>query len=286
MKLRMVAAPLILLPALFRGRKASNRMYAEDYDKRAPTYDTAKGRSEMAAVSERLLERAETPGCRRVLDLACGTGHVTALLAERFPGIAIDAVDISQAMLKEARRKMGELANVSFRQTSMEDFLKGCPVGQYGLITCMWGIGYAHPRRVLQLIARALANNGSVAVAVNTRQSLMEVQELYARILLRHPFYLKGVPCIGFPRSQKQFMRWVHRAGLAPEFVNESDLLIEFKSGTEFVKWLRDAGQAAGLEASIRPDCREKVFREIEGLLRNSPFRVTHRFIEFIGQRK
>lgn len=52
-----------------------------------------------------LLARVPLSAPRRIVDLGCGAGNVTRLLAERFPGAAITGVDNSAAMLERARRE-------------------------------------------------------------------------------------------------------------------------------------------------------------------------------------
>lgn len=49
-----------------------------------------------------LLARVRHPDPRLVVDLGCGTGHITRLLAERWPGAAVVGVDHSPQMLAEA----------------------------------------------------------------------------------------------------------------------------------------------------------------------------------------
>ena len=49
-----------------------------------------------------LLEEQHCPG-KRLLDLGCGTGSITMLLAQK--GYRITAVDLSADMLAQARRK-------------------------------------------------------------------------------------------------------------------------------------------------------------------------------------
>jgi trans-aconitate 2-methyltransferase len=53
-----------------------------------------------------VLERLPLAGDERVLDAGCGTGRVTELLLRRLPRGTVVALDASQAMLVEARRRL------------------------------------------------------------------------------------------------------------------------------------------------------------------------------------
>lgn len=59
------------------------------------------------------------PGMR-VLDAGCGSGHVMALLAERFSGIQLEGVDLSEDMVNKARRTITPFANASVRQGDVQ----------------------------------------------------------------------------------------------------------------------------------------------------------------------
>ncbi len=50
-----------------------------------------------------LLARAELAAPARVIDLGCGAGNVTALLAQRFPTAEVIGIDASESMLAKAR---------------------------------------------------------------------------------------------------------------------------------------------------------------------------------------
>jgi trans-aconitate 2-methyltransferase len=58
------------------------------------------------------------PGMR-VIDLGCGTGELTAMLAERLPDSQVEGVDASGAMLAQAMPRAG--ARLSFRQADIRD---------------------------------------------------------------------------------------------------------------------------------------------------------------------
>lgn len=57
---------------------------------------------------------------RRIVDLGCGTGELTATLADRWPGAQILGVDSSPDMISRAAKFASD--GVEFRQTRIEDF--------------------------------------------------------------------------------------------------------------------------------------------------------------------
>ena len=90
------------------------RSHARRFDALAPRWDTI--RSDVAE-SRRMLEGAldelRMTAPARVLDVGTGTGQAAGMLAQRFPGAQIDAVDASAQMIELARAKP-ELATVNF----------------------------------------------------------------------------------------------------------------------------------------------------------------------------
>lgn len=49
---------------------------------------------------------------RNIFDLGCGTGHLTKIIADRFPGATITGVDSSPDMLAQARREFPDISFV------------------------------------------------------------------------------------------------------------------------------------------------------------------------------
>src|SRR4051794_29229018 len=64
--------------------------------------------SPQEAMGRDVLDRLDLRGDERVLDAGCGTGRVTALLVDRLPQGGVVAVDGSQAMVDETRRRFGD----------------------------------------------------------------------------------------------------------------------------------------------------------------------------------
>lgn len=89
-----------------------------------------------ADLLDRVLEAAELRPGQRAADLGCGRGGVSAYLANRF-GLAVDAVDMSEAMLAGARERLAArdaraAGSVTLYQGRAEDFLENG--GAYDLV--------------------------------------------------------------------------------------------------------------------------------------------------------
>jgi trans-aconitate 2-methyltransferase len=64
------------------------------------------------AMARDVMDRLDLRGDERVLDAGCGTGRVTELLLERVPNGSVVAVDGSEAMVAQARERLGDRAQV------------------------------------------------------------------------------------------------------------------------------------------------------------------------------
>ncbi|MFD1586715.1 class I SAM-dependent methyltransferase [Halorientalis brevis] len=81
------------------GSESTNRWNAADYD---------DDHAFVFEYGESLLDRLDPQSDERVLDLGCGTGHLTAEIADR--GATVLGVDQSAAMIREARESYPDLA--------------------------------------------------------------------------------------------------------------------------------------------------------------------------------
>lgn len=110
-----------------------------------------------------VLRSLRPPAGARILDLPCGYGRHAALLARR--GFHVVGVDLSRAMLAEARRRFTEGPRLRFRRADMrcitfrEEF--------YAVINLYTSFGYFTPAQneaVLRRMARALRPGGRLLV--------------------------------------------------------------------------------------------------------------------------
>src|SRR5439155_8593836 len=81
---------------------------SRDWD--AATYDRVS--DPQLSWAREQLERLELGGDEVVLDAGCGSGRVTALLADRVPHGRVYAVDVAPSMAKHAQEALGDRATI------------------------------------------------------------------------------------------------------------------------------------------------------------------------------
>ncbi len=81
------------------------------------------------------------PSGERMLDLGCGTGHLTSRVGKRFKEVF--AVDHSKGMLNIAKQNIeqSKLKNVSFIEKDAVEFVKSSPDQTFDLVGC---VGFLH----------------------------------------------------------------------------------------------------------------------------------------------
>jgi SAM-dependent methyltransferase len=113
--------------------------------------------------SRQFLERFAALGPQRVLDLGCGPGYTTRLLAEIFSKAQVVGVDSSPNFIELARRAPSE--RVSFIVGDVTDPLGG---GTFDFLYCRYLLTHiAHVGPTIELWARYLRPGGLLAIEEN-----------------------------------------------------------------------------------------------------------------------
>ena len=231
----------------------------QDYNSLASTYDQYFSKFTRPH-SQELVRRLNINNSATVLDLACGTGTITAELRKYISEKGrILAVDSSEQMLKKAKDKINE-KNVEFICGDMLEILDECQENSFDCVTCGWAIGYASPLKLLKKIKRVLKHNGKIGIIENRKDTLAPLRRTGIEVMQRYPQYIRyGMDLtLRLPRDKSYLERLYKKAGLKSLEVWEGEVKLNFKDGREVLSWVLHTGASAGFDKIMDPKVKGK----------------------------
>lgn len=148
------------------------------FSRNAKTYDDyAVVQKEM---SRKLISIVKTESPKRILEIGCGTGFLTSLIADTYPEAKIIALDLAPGMIEVAKTRLSESnldQNIEFKCADAEaDF----PEGPFDLIisnaTFQW---FNHPDQMAVKILGNLSRNGQCLFSTFGSQTFIELGQAF-----------------------------------------------------------------------------------------------------------
>ena len=139
-----------------------------------PEINRSYDRWERSALLKSLISKSQKPRQRSALDLGCGIGRLSLLLAEQ--GYNVTAVDLSEEMLLRCRKRIAKnnvLGSVEFVHSSSHN--AELSNRRYNIITCFGLLEHLPPRERSATMRHAfahLASRGRMFVVVNNAACL------------------------------------------------------------------------------------------------------------------
>jgi malonyl-CoA O-methyltransferase len=161
----MAATPFFSTGSLPSVSEVRKQRIRQRFSRAAETYDAhAEVQKDMALrLLRELREGSGVKDVERILEIGCGTGYFTALLAERYPEARIIALDFAEGMAQLAGKRLAGKDNVSVLCEDGERYLAAC-AGPFDLIcansTLQW---FDDLRAGLGQIGRLLSGQGCFA---------------------------------------------------------------------------------------------------------------------------
>lgn len=138
------------------------RQFGQVFDDVAEAYDEVRPGYPDELVDLAVERGGLGPGSR-VLEIGCGTGKLTELLAAR--GLDVDAVDPGPNMIEAARRRVGENASVRFHVARFEDI--ELPANAYAAVFSATAFHWVDPAVGWRKSASLLEPGGLLALLMH-----------------------------------------------------------------------------------------------------------------------
>ena len=227
------------LPQVSESRKQRIR---QRFSRAAGTYDAhAEVQKELAVrLLRELPQGSGSEGIERILEIGCGTGRFTAMLAERYPKARIVALDFAEGMAQMAGKRLADTGNVSVRCEDGERFLSTCSE-TFDLIcansTLQWfdDLGTA-----LGQIGRLLSGKGRFVGVLFGPRTFTELAQGLSQVFGQEV----RLPPHGFPTGEHLEAML---AEIFPRFVVQEELVVRnYESLLDLLDHIRKTGTGGG----------------------------------------
>ncbi len=208
----------------------------------AATYDQQAGVQRMVATT--LADMLVDVGpVQRILEVGCGTGLLTARLAGRFPDAAIDALDISESVIKRARERMA--GNQRVRWLVMD--VRLLPTDKrYSLIVSSSAMHWITPLDdLINRLAAVLEPGGDLVFALMLNGTLGELHAARSRVVPHKPTRAR------LPESE-HIANSLNSSALQVVCNREETLRVSYESATEFLSSIHAQGVTGGAVSSSK----------------------------------
>lgn len=260
-------------------------LVTRSYDRISGGYDAA-WTAHMRDLTAAMIERLHPAAGSTAIDLTCGSGYATGLLAAATGG-GVVGVDRSAGMLAEAR---AHYPGCEFVQADILEYLRRQADGSADTVTCCWGLGYSRPWAVLRQIRRVLRPGGKVGIIDNSLFSLREILACSFVTFAERPEALENLMRFRFLTGPGQLAATFRLLGMRPVWSDGGSRTYTAASGQAAIERLTATGAAAGFEFAAGEADREAIFARFAEVIEekyqgSDGIPITHRWLAGIAQR-
>jgi malonyl-CoA O-methyltransferase len=254
-------------------QELKKQVIKEKFSRAADSYDSyAKVQIEVALkLAEKLSQPHKMKEIRTILEIGCGTGNFTSLLAARFPAAKIIALDFSPEMLAKARNKLQGNA-IDFICAEGEGFLAAAPAQSFDLVASNGSLQwFSDIDKALQNITRILTPGGSMLCSIFGPESLKELgQGLRAIQALA-----KSLTAQTFP--QRQRLQKDLQANFQAGKVEEELIEKKYSSAHDLLLHIKKTGTSGWQQHMLQPLTSARIAKLDEWFKKNYGFcKVTY----------
>jgi trans-aconitate methyltransferase len=201
----------------------------------------------------------------RILDLGCGTGYLTYLIAQA--GARVIGIDNAAAMIHRAQAAYPDL---DFRVMSATDFHFDTPFDAvFSNATLHWVL---EKESAIEHIAHALKPGGRLILEMGGKGNVEEIVVATRKVLTRHGYYSNAATQLWYFPSLSEYTTLLEKKGFRVRFAAHFDRPTELKDTRDGIKdFLKMFGNA--FFNNIPENEIDTVLGEIQDMVRPTNYR-------------
>lgn len=176
-------------------------------------------------------------GLGSLLEIGCGTGHLTRLLKTRYPNHALHVVDTAAAMISICRRSLPNQAGIQFHVMDAAAFEPDAPLR---LVASNCALHWVEP---LETVARRLRghlrSDGHLVASLMIEPTLGELRSVRESVAPHKPPRARM-------RSESEVLGAVQAAGFRLVHVQRHRYVEKYASAADFLQALHELGVTGG----------------------------------------
>ena len=173
----------------------------------------------------------------QILELGAGTGQLTRLLADRFPDVPIDAVDVAEKMIEHSRAKFSRFPQINWIVGDAQTYWGG---DRYPLIVSSAALHWVVDlRATFENIFQSLKPGGTFALGMMLQGTLKELHEL------RREIAPEKTPALTLP-TYEETKACLQTAGFRVERRKHSEEEIIYPDAKAFLRAIHEQGVTGG----------------------------------------
>ncbi|HEY4336529.1 MAG TPA: methyltransferase domain-containing protein [Puia sp.] len=201
----------------------------------------------------------------RILDIGCGTGYLTNLIAQA--GARVTGLDNSASMIERAKAVYPDL---DFRVCSATDFHFDTPFDAvFSNAALHWVL---EKEAAVNCIAEALRPGGRLVLEMGGKGNVEEILVATRKVLTRHGYYSNASTQVWYFPSLSEYTTLLEKKGFRVRFAAHFDRPTELKDTDNGIKdWIKMFGNA--FFADLPEKAIDTVLTEIQEAVRPTNYR-------------
>ncbi|MFO1519861.1 MAG: methyltransferase domain-containing protein [bacterium] len=244
-----------------------------------------------ATANFELLKNLKIKDDSKVLDLACGTGHLAIEIARRAPKGKVVGVDLSPQMIAKGREdaKKADVHHLEFIERNIHHVLPEFKEGDFNVGISCFALSYLGCEFLLKEFRRILGEKGQVGITTSSVNSLTEWQPLFMQFIMEHgeaaaSFDIHEFP--DMPMNADDMKARMEAAGFKKVQVKPITIPLVFRNSREAASYLISAGWLSNYffrvkDKKVRRDFLEWALNKIDEHHQLDPHIATS--IEFLA---